>query len=106
MLMTSCQKENTSNRYNYGTKNDSALHYYYKGWEYILDYGEWTKSEEAYRKALTFDPDFVLGKGIVGKITTNLQERQSILKELEAKKKLVESVEEILQIAKNALILE
>lgn len=96
MLMTSCQKENTSNRYNFGTENDSALYYYHKGWEYILDYGEWTKSEEAYRKALTFDPDFVLGKGIVGKITTNLQERQSILKELEAKKEHVSDDERLL----------
>jgi tetratricopeptide (TPR) repeat protein len=96
MLMTYCQMENTSNRYNYGTKNDSALHYYNKGWEYILDYGEWTKSEEAYRIALTFDPDFVLGKGIVGKITTNLQERQSILKELEAKKEHVSDDERLL----------
>jgi len=96
MLMTSCQKENTSNRYNFGTENDSALYYYHKGWEYILDYGEWTKSEEAYRKALTFDPDFVLGKGIVGKITTNLQERQSILKQLQAKKEHVSDDERLL----------
>jgi len=96
MLMTTCQKENTSNGYNFGTENDSALYYYNKGWEYILDYGEWTKSEEAYRKALTFDPDFVLGKGIVGKITTNLQERQSILKELELQKEHVPADERLL----------
>ena len=52
--------------------------------------------EEAYRKALTFDPDFVLGKGIVGKITTNLQERQSILKQLQAKKEHVSDDERLL----------
>jgi len=85
-LFTSCNKTSQTNRFNFGTENDSALFYYNKGWAYILDTGEWTKSEEAYRKALTFDPDFILGKGIVGKITTNLEERQSILKELEAKK--------------------
>jgi len=82
----SCQKEQTSNRFNFGTENDSALYYYNKGWEYILDTGEWTKSEEAYRKAMTFDPEFVLGKGIVGKITTNLEERLAIYNELEIRK--------------------
>jgi tetratricopeptide (TPR) repeat protein len=92
----SCQKPNISERFNFGTENDSALYYYNKGWAYILDSGEWTKSEEAYRKAMTFDPNFVLGKGIVGKITTNLEERQSILKELEAKKVQVSEDEHLL----------
>ena len=95
-LATSCQKETMSNRFNFGTENDSALYYYNKGWEYILDYGEWTKSEQAYRKAMAFDPDFVLGKGIVGKITTDLEERQAILKELEGKKDDVSEDERLL----------
>lgn len=96
MLLTSCQKKNTSSRFNFGTENDSALYYYNKGWSYILDTGEWTKSEQAYRKAMTFDPDFILGKGIVGKITTNLAERQSILSELESKKNQVSNDERLL----------
>lgn len=96
LLMISCQKKSTSNRFNFGTENDSALYYYNKGWEYILDTGEWTKSEEAYRKAMIFDSDFILGKGIVGKITTNLEERQTILKELEIKKEQVSDDERLL----------
>lgn len=96
ILITSCNKSRKNNRFNFGTENDSALFYYNKGWAYILDTGEWTKSEEAYRKAITFDPDFVLGKGIVGKITTNLEERQSILKELEEKKDQVSEDERLL----------
>jgi len=95
-IIFSCQKENVPNRYNFGTENDSALYYYNKGWQYILDTGEWTKSEEAYRKALTFDTDFILGQGIVGKITTNLQERLTILKELESKKDQVSNDERLL----------
>ena len=95
-LATSCQKETMSNRFNFGTENDSALYYYNKGWEYILDYGEWTKSEQAYRKAMTFDPEFILGKGIVGKITTNLDERKVIHKELEGKKDDVSEDERLL----------
>lgn len=86
IFIFSCQKKHISNRFNFGTENDSALFYYNKGWAYILDTGEWAKSEEAYRKAMTFDPEFVLGKGIVGKITTNLEERLAIYNELETKK--------------------
>ena len=66
-----------------------------------FDFGVWItsqkdKSEEAYRKAITFDPDFVLGNGIVGKITTNLEERKAILKELESKKVSVSNDERLL----------
>jgi len=92
----SCQKEQTKNRFNFGTENDSALYYYNKGWEYILDTGEWTKSEAVYRKAMTFDPEFALGKGIVGKITTNLEERKTILAELDTKKEFVSEDERLL----------
>ena len=96
VFMFSCQKKQTSNRFNFGTESDSALYYYNKGWEYILDTGEWTKSEDAYRKALIFDPDFVLGKGIVGKITTNLDERITIYNELEIQKPTVSADERLL----------
>lgn len=96
ILIFSCQKKQASNRFNFGTESDSALYYYNKGWEYILDTGEWTKSEEAYRKAMTFDPDFVLGKGIVGKITTNVEERLAIYNELESQKAAVSDDERLL----------
>ena len=96
ILLVSCNKSLETKRFNFGTENDSALYYYNKGWEYIMDYGEWTKSEEAYRKALTFDSNFLLGKGIVGKITTILEERKSILKELEEKKDQVSEDERLL----------
>ena len=96
ILNTSCKKENASHRFNFGTENDSALHYYNKGWEYIMDTGEWTKSEASYRKAMTFDSEFVLGEGIVGKITTNLEERLDIYYKLESKKENVTIDERLL----------
>jgi len=96
VFITSCKKDPKQTRFNFGTENDSALYYYNKGWAYILDTGEWTKSEEAYRKAMTFDPEFVLGKGIVGKITTNLEERLAIYNELETKKASVTPDEHLL----------
>ena len=70
----------------YGTDSDSARFYFLKGWQEILDYGRWTESEAAFRKAVEFDPDWLLGKSLVGRITRNLEERENLLAELEAKK--------------------
>jgi len=82
---TACQKNEPSVTYNYGTKIDSALYYFNKGWVSIMDEGRWMDSEKFYRKAVTFDDDFILGKSLVGRITQNLYERIAIQKELEDK---------------------
>ena len=74
--------------YDYGTKSDSARYYFLKGWEEILDNGRWTESETAFRDAVDFDPDWLLGKSMVGRITRNLEERERLLEELEANKHL------------------
>ncbi|GAB5555301.1 MAG: hypothetical protein Sapg2KO_48920 [Saprospiraceae bacterium] len=83
----SCTDMNTdSASFDYGTKSDSARHYFLKGWEEILDNGRWTESEAAFRKAVELDPNWALGKSLVGRITRDLEERQKILQELEAVK--------------------
>ena len=87
ILFTSCQqKQNKSSTdpavYTYGAKNDSAVFYFNKGWEHILDYGQWTLSEKAFRKAVDFDSTFIVGKALVGKNTTNLNERIQILNDI------------------------
>ncbi|APQ15970.1 tetratricopeptide repeat protein [Maribacter hydrothermalis] len=84
VMITSCQQKQskTSKKqvaYTYGTENDSAIFYFNKGWEYILDYGQWTLSDLAFRKAVSFDSTFVIGKALVGKSTTDLTERIKIL---------------------------
>ena len=84
VLFTSCQqKQNKSSTkstvYSYGAKNDSAVFYFNKGWEHILDYGQWTLSEKAFRKAVAFDSTFIVGQALVGKNTTDLKERIEIL---------------------------
>ncbi|OEK03980.1 hypothetical protein [Roseivirga misakiensis] len=84
----SCDSSNKNNSYDYGTQNDSARYYFQKGWEEILDNGRWTESEIAFRKAIEFDPDWLLGKSMVGRITRNLAERQKLLSDLEASKHL------------------
>ncbi len=78
----SCKVERQTTTFDYGTKNDSARFYYLKGFQEILDNGRWMQSERAYRKALEFDPDYPLGKSLVGRITRNLKERESLLEEL------------------------
>ncbi|MGO4919106.1 hypothetical protein [Maribacter spongiicola] len=87
ILFTSCQqKQNKSSAepafYTYGAKNDSAIFYFNKGWELILDYGQWTLSDKAFRNAVSFDSTFIVGKALVGKNTTDLNERIEILNDL------------------------
>lgn len=83
LLMLSC-KQSPENVivYDYGTKSDSARYYFQKGWEEILDNGRWTESEIAFRKAMDFDPEWPVGKSLVGRITRDLNERQKLLQEL------------------------
>ena len=85
-----------STSYDYGTQSDSARYFFNKGWEEIMDNGRWTKSEEAFRKAVEFDPDWILGKSLVGRITRNLEERQELLKELELVKNQADEDERLL----------
>ena len=84
LLTASCQNEadTTDIYFDYGTSNDSARYYFNKGWEEIMDNGRWTRSEEAFRKAIEFDPDWLLGQSLVGRITQDLEERERILNDI------------------------
>ena len=79
----SVDSSNHSNTFDYGTKSDSARFYYLNGFHEILDNGRWTESEKSFRKALEFDPDYMLGKSLVGRITRELEEREILLEELQ-----------------------
>ena len=95
-VFLSCSSSSTDQYYNYGTSNDSARHYFLKGWEEILDNGRWTESEIAFRKASELDPGWLLGKSMVARITRILEERQEILTYLEARKNQVGADERML----------
>ncbi len=82
----SCSKTEHSFIPNYGTEVDSARYYFMKGWEEILDNGRWTEAEIAFRKASSLDPDWLLGKSMIGRITRDLEERQSLFAELDSLK--------------------
>ena len=86
LSLSACNSPKDSPSFNYGTQSDSARFYYLKGFHEILDNGRWTESEKAYRKALEFDPDYALGKSLVGRITRDLTEREKLLQALQQMK--------------------
>lgn len=81
-INTSCSSRVDSESFHYGTENDSARSYYMKGFQEILDHGRWTESEKAYRKAIEIDPNYTLGKSLVGRITRDVLERENLLEEV------------------------
>lgn len=83
LLLSSVGK---SQVFNYGTESKIALEHYQKGWEYIMDLGEWTKAEASFRKAVMADSEFLLAWVQVGRISNEPKERDSIftlLKEMQ-----------------------
>jgi outer membrane PBP1 activator LpoA protein len=96
VLATACHTQPNTASFDYGTQNEAARTYFFKGFEEILDNGRWTASEAAFRKAVELDPDWMLGKSLVGRITQNLEERQELLKEIELKKEQTGEYERLL----------
>jgi tetratricopeptide (TPR) repeat protein len=87
LSLYSCQGETqVATGFNYGTQSDSARFYFNEGWREIMDNGRWTESEVNFRKAMEFDPAWLVGKSLVGRITRDLTERQQLLTELEEAK--------------------
>ncbi len=72
--------------FDYGTKSSEALAHYQKGWEQILDQGEWTSAEASFRKAVELDSNFLLAWSQVGRISKSPEERSLIFKQLSDKK--------------------
>lgn len=85
MAMAGCQEASVPASYDYGTASDSARLYYHQGWEQIMDYGLWTESERSFRRATETDPDFIIGKSLVARITTDLQERLELQRKIESR---------------------
>ena len=77
------------------TESDSARHYYYLGWQQIMDFGDYTKAEASYRKAIYFDQSFLLGQSMVGRISSDLAERKSIIDQINDTKQQVTDDEQL-----------
>ncbi len=97
LCLLACQKTPPSNngKLAFSTDNDSTLFYYQKGWQQIMDEGNYGPSEVSYRKALEFDPDFLVGKSVLARLTTSLEERLQLFEELEAKKNTIKGDERL-----------
>lgn len=85
-IANSCTSNDGGTQPDYGTDNELARTFFLKGWEEILDNGRWTEAEIAFRKASSLDPDWLLGKSMIGRITRDLEERQSLFAELDSLK--------------------
>ena len=65
------------------TASDSALFYYYQGWEQVLDYGHFTNSESAYRDMYRHDPNLLVGVCLLARITQDPDERRKLIADVE-----------------------
>lgn len=77
------------------TESDSAKHYYYLGWQQIMDFGDYTKAEASYRKSISFDESFILGQSMVGRISSDLAERKNIINQINDTKQQVTDDEQL-----------
>lgn len=73
-------------RMKYTVNSDSALYYYNLGWHQIMDEGRYGKAEISYRKSLGFDPDFLIGQAVLGRLTLDNGERARIYENVERKR--------------------
>jgi tetratricopeptide (TPR) repeat protein len=94
-LLLSCGSS-TGSRLRYSTTSEKALAEFQKGWVQIMDEGRYGSAEESYRNALTFDPDFLVGKSVLARLTLNLEERLEIEKELFEKKEEIQGDERLI----------
>jgi len=78
----------------YSTTSDSALAYFDLGWRQIMNEGRWTESEHSFRRAVEVDPNFLIGKSLVGRISHDLKEREAIVNELKSRKDEISLVEQ------------
>lgn len=67
-----------NNKLPYSTSSDSAYYYFQLGWRQIMDEGRYGQAEISYRKALSFDPDFLIGQATLGRLTLDTTERRQI----------------------------
>ena len=86
VLLNSCEIGKVRKKLVYSTLSDSTMYYYTLGWQQIMDFGDYSAAEVSYRKALSFDSDFLVGKSVLARLTTNLDERLELYNELESKK--------------------
>lgn len=96
LFLNACNQDIEKHLVHYTTTSDSTMFYYNKGWKQIMDYGDYSKAEVSYRKALTFDENFLVGKSVLARLTLNLDERLSLYKTLETNKSSIKGDERLI----------
>lgn len=89
LFLFSCKYNTNNDHLEFTVASDSASFYYKTGWKQIMDEGNYGKAELSYRKMLAFDSDFLVGKSVLARLTTDLNERLSLYNELEQKKNTI-----------------
>lgn len=78
------------------TISDSCLFYYQQGWKQVMDDGDYTASEKSYRKMMNFDPDFLVGMSLLGRISLDTKELVSLESILLKRKSEIKNDERLL----------
>lgn len=96
LLMLFCTPKPESILLEFSTQSDSTMYYYDLGWEQIMDWGDYSAAEASYRKALSFDSSFLVGKSVLARLTRDLEERLSLYNELEREKESITGDERLI----------
>lgn len=106
LVLLSCNiggsERNTSLKYS--SSSIEAMTAYRKGWIQIMDEGRYGAAEISYRKALEHDPNFLVGKSVLGRLTLDLNERLAFYKELQNKKNEIQGDERLVLDVYSALV--
>lgn len=108
MLLLSCNRDTINSLdtklVSYSTNVDSALHYYKKGWQQIMDFGDYAAAEVSYRKSLEHDSTFLIGKSVLARLTLDLEERLALYQTIEEEKHAITGDERLILDVYTALI--
>lgn len=106
LVLLSCNtrdsESNTSLKYS--SSSTEAMTAYRKGWIQIMDEGRYGAAEISYRKALEYDPNFLVGKSVLGRLTLDLNERLAFYNELQNKKNEIRGDERLIFDVYSALV--
>ncbi len=86
LVIIACSNPMKKTEIHYSITSDSTAYYYKKGWEEIMDQGDYAKAEKSYRKALSFDSEFLIGQSVLARLTLDLEERLILYKNIEKHK--------------------